>query len=119
QLFLYSIFLVYISDHNVAVDENGLWVIYGLQDSNNTIVTKMNASTLEIEYSWNISINHHKVGEMFIVCGVLYGIDSVTERETKIRLALDLYENKLLDSMLTFTNPFRATKTVGYNPRNK
>lgn len=59
----------------------------------------MDAYDLEIEYSWNISINHHKLGEMFIVCGVLYGIDSVTERTTKIRLALDLYQNRLLVSV--------------------
>lgn len=72
-----------------------------------------------MQYSWNISVNHHKVGEMFIVCGVLYAIDSVTERNTKIRLALDLYHGKLLDVSLTFTNPFRKTTTVGYNPKNK
>lgn len=43
---------------------------------------------LQIEYSWNISLSHHKFGEMFITCGVLYGIDSSTERETKIRLVV-------------------------------
>lgn len=62
----------------------------------------MDPNTLEIEYSWNISINHHKLGEMFIVCGVLYGIDSVTERDTKIRLALDLYQNRLLVCIFLF-----------------
>lgn len=62
----------------------------------------MDANDLEIEYSWNISINHHKLGEMFIVCGVLYGIDTVTERTTKIRLALDLYQNRLLVSLFNF-----------------
>jgi hypothetical protein len=56
---------------------------------------------------------------MFIVCGVLYAIDSVTERNTKIRLALDLYTTKLLDVSLSFTNPFRKTTTVSYNHRNK
>lgn len=55
---------------------------------------------------------------MFIVCGVLYAIDSVTERETKIRLALDLVEGKLLHVTLAFTNPFRKTTTVGYNHRD-
>jgi hypothetical protein len=56
---------------------------------------------------------------MFIVCGVLYAIDSVTERTTKIRLALDLYHSKLLDVNLSFSNPFRKTTSVGYNPKNK
>lgn len=61
-----------------------------------------------------------KVGEMFIVCGVLYAVESVTERNTKIRLALDLYRNTVLeDANLSFTNPFKRTTTVGYNHRSK
>lgn len=61
-----------------------------------------------------------KVGEMFIVCGVLYAVESVTERSTKIRLALDLYRNTVLeDANLSFTNPFKRTTTVGYNHRSK
>lgn len=57
---------------------------------------------------------------MFIVCGVLYAVDSVVERNTKIRLALDLYRNTLLEDVnLSFTNPFKRTTTVGYNHRSK
>lgn len=70
---------------DLAVDENGLWAIYGLEDSNNTAVLHVNPSTLEIEYAWNISIKHNRAGDMFIVCGVLYAVHSVTERNTTIR----------------------------------
>lgn len=104
------------------VDENGLWVITGLEDSNNTIVSKIgtgHGGIMQVQYSWNITLNHKKVGEMFIVCGVLYAIDSNTERNTKIRFALDLYTSKLLDSSLTFTNPFRKTTSVAYNAKAK
>ena len=54
---------------------------------------------------------------MFIVCGVLYAVDDVDERMTRIRFALDLYKNKLLDLELPFTNPFSFTTMMGYNPR--
>ena len=75
---------------------------------------------MQIEFMWNISINHHKVGDMFIVCGVLYGVDSVKEGKTKIRLALDLYSYKLLDfSPLEFTNPFHRTTMITYNHHHK
>ncbi|KFB48539.1 AGAP005849-PA-like protein [Anopheles sinensis] len=114
--YLYTTEINYM-DFNV--DDNGLWVIYGTPDSNNTMVAKLNENNLTVQYGWNISVNHHKVGEMFIVCGVLYAIDSVTERNTKIRLALDLYHSKLLDVNLVFTNPFRKTTTVGYNYKSK
>uniref|UniRef100_A0A1B0CMG6 Uncharacterized protein n=1 Tax=Lutzomyia longipalpis TaxID=7200 RepID=A0A1B0CMG6_LUTLO len=113
---------LYTTEYNsvdFSVDDNGLWLIYATQGSNNTLVAKLDAQNLDILYSWNISVNHRRVGEMFIVCGVLYAIDSVTERNTKIRLALDLYHGKLLDVNLAFTNPFRKTTTVGYNHRSK
>lgn len=57
---------------------------------------------------------------MFIVCGVLYAIDSVTERNTKIHLALDLYRGVVLDDVnLPFTNPFKNTTMALYNPETK
>lgn len=56
---------------------------------------------------------------MFIACGVLYAIDSATDKNTKIRFALDLYTLRLLDVSLSFANPFKKTTTVGYNHKNK
>ncbi|KDR08696.1 Olfactomedin-like protein 2B [Zootermopsis nevadensis] len=103
-----------------SVDENGLWVIYGIPSTNYTAVMKVNTDrNMEVQYMWNISINNHLFGEMFVACGVLYAVDSVTERNSKIRFALDLYKNQLLDVNLPFTNPFRWTTMVGYNHKNK
>ncbi|GLH12823.1 Lachesin [Gryllus bimaculatus] len=113
---------LYTTEYNYmdfSVDDNGLWVIYGLPSNNNTIVMKVDSYSLKIQYIWNISINHHKVGEMFVVCGVLYAVNSVTDRNTKILFALDLYKRILLDVNLNFTNPFRRTTMIGYNHRNK
>lgn len=56
---------------------------------------------------------------MFIVCGVLYAVDSVSDRSTKIRFALDLYKKVLLDVNLQFSNPFRKTTMLSYNHRTK
>merc|ERR1719219_362260 len=98
-------------------DENGLWAVFGLAVDNNTVVMKFDPQTLEIQYMWNISLSHHQVADMFIVCGVLYAVDHVEERDTRIRFALDLYKNKLQDVELPFTNPFKYTTSLGYNPR--
>ncbi|XP_052132980.1 myocilin-like [Frankliniella occidentalis] len=108
-----------VMDFNV--DDNGLWVIYNLKDSNNTVVMKVEPFEAELhaQYAWNISINNHLVGEMFIVCGVLYVVDSV-EENTNIRFALDLYNNRVLkDVDLPFTNPFFNTTMLGYSHRHK
>lgn len=59
--------LLYSTGYNLVdfnVDDNGLWVIYTLVNSNRTIVSKINPTTLEAVYSLNISINHHKVTEI-------------------------------------------------------
>ncbi|XP_014482592.1 PREDICTED: uncharacterized protein LOC106748509 isoform X2 [Dinoponera quadriceps] len=80
--------LLYTPYHNFNyvdfnVDENGLWVIYGLP-SNNTVVVKMDPARMAIQYAWNISIDHHRFGEMFIAGGVLYAVHSVIEETMKI-----------------------------------
>jgi Olfactomedin-like domain len=56
---------------------------------------------------------------MFIICGVLYAVDSATIPKTKIRFALDLYTQKLLEKELDFTNPFNGTTSIGYNHNNR
>lgn len=55
---------LYTTEYNIVdfnVDDNGLWVIYSTANSNHTIVSMLNPTTLEAIYSLNISINHHKV----------------------------------------------------------
>ncbi|XP_043280987.1 uncharacterized protein [Venturia canescens] len=115
--YLYSI------DHNYSyvdfdVDENGLWVIYGLA-SNYTVVMKIDAVSMKAQQAWNISIDNHKFGEMFIACGVLYAVHNVTDTEMKIRLALDLYKSTSLDVNLSFANPYRKTTMVRYSHKTK
>ncbi|XP_035720622.1 gliomedin-like isoform X1 [Vespa mandarinia] len=114
---------LYTPNHNFNyvdfnVDENGLWVIYGLP-SNNTVVMKVGATDLSLQYAWNISIDHHKFGEMFIAGGVLYAVHSVTDETMKIRLALDLYKNSTVDVHLSFSNPYHKTTAVSYNHKTK
>ncbi|CAG9762337.1 unnamed protein product [Ceutorhynchus assimilis] len=102
-----------------SVDENGLWLIFAVSESNNTAIMKVDIDPMTPNYIWNISIDHHKVGEMFIACGVLYAVDSISDRTSKIRFALDLYKNVLLDVNLQFSNPFRKTTMLSYNHKTK
>lgn len=69
-----------------------------------------------MQYNFNITLDHRQFGEMFIVCGNLYAIDSGTDKNTQIRYVVDLYKGKLLNANLPFSNPFSYTTTVGYNP---
>ncbi|KAK9877449.1 hypothetical protein WA026_018559 [Henosepilachna vigintioctopunctata] len=102
-----------------SVDDNGLWVIFPVPETNNTAIMKVDEQTMEPQNIWNVSVQHKRVGDMFVVCGVLYAVDSVTERSTSIRFALDLYRGILLDVNLAFTNPFKRTTMIEYNHRLK
>ncbi|XP_034835298.1 uncharacterized protein [Maniola hyperantus] len=117
---------LYSAQHNqvdFSADDNGLWAIYSIAESNNTAVAKLsfdpNRDDFNIDYIWNISLNHKQMGEMFIVCGVLYALDSATERESKVTVAIDLYLSKPVEVSLQFTNPFRKTTQLGYDHMHK
>lgn len=104
---------------DVMADENGLWVVFAQNVTNNTIVLKFDPTTLGTENVWNITLDHTMIGEMFIACGILYGIESGTETFTKIRFAFDLYQNSPVDISVNFTNPFKHNNLIAYNPRHE
>jgi hypothetical protein len=53
--------------------------------SNGTIVMKVDPDTMTAQYAWDITIDHHKYGEMFIARGVLYAVHSVIDATMNIR----------------------------------
>ncbi|XP_064460077.1 uncharacterized protein LOC135370296 [Ornithodoros turicata] len=111
--------MLYRTGHNamdILSDENGLWVVYGSKTSNNTIVVKFNEGSMRVERIWNLTLHHRKIGELFIICGVLYAVDSVTDASTRISFAFDLYSDTAFDIALSFSNPFRNTSMISYNP---
>ncbi|GFT64408.1 olfactomedin-like protein 2B [Nephila pilipes] len=114
--YLYSTELGYM---DVMADENGLWLVYSAKYTNNTMVRKLHPYTLHTEYIWNVTLPHRNVGEMFIACGVLYAVDSVTAPSTRIRFAFDLYQNKVLEANIQFSNPFRNNSMIAYNPKHR
>ena len=62
----------------------GLWAIYGTP-SNNTAVMKVDPETMTAQYAWDITVNHHNYGEMFVARGVLYAVHSISESTMNIR----------------------------------
>lgn len=113
---------LYETQHNymdICVDENGLWVIYSSNHTNNTLIVKLAPDSLRIENVWNLTLDNTMMGEMFIACGVLYGLESTSDIFTKIRFAFDLYLNTPIDVSVNFTNPFKNNNLISYNPRSE
>lgn len=67
------------------------------------------------------NLDNRKYGSMFIVCGVLYGLDSVHSSSSKISFAFDLFDERYLTNFasISFTNPFQANNFLTYNSRFK
>ena len=115
---------VYKTEYNyfdLAVDENGLWVIYGDDNSqNNLLVSKINPADLSIEKTWNLTADHQNYGNGFISCGILYLVKDTHTKNTVIDYAYDLYEKKNVDmNRLKFTNPFQMNNMLSYYPTEK
>uniref|UniRef100_H0XV94 Olfactomedin-like domain-containing protein n=1 Tax=Otolemur garnettii TaxID=30611 RepID=H0XV94_OTOGA len=94
-------------DLDFAGDEKGLWVLYATEESKgNLVVSRLNASTLEVEKSWHTSQYKPALSGAFMACGVLYTLRSLSTRQEEIFYAFDTTTGQerhlsiLLDKML-------------------
>ncbi|XP_042543070.1 olfactomedin-4-like [Dipodomys spectabilis] len=92
---------------NFAGDEEGLWVIYATEHSKgNLVISRLNASTLEVEKTWHTSQYKPGLSGAFMACGVLYALRSLSTRQEEIFYAFDTTTGQertlsiLLDKML-------------------
>jgi len=114
---------LYSTEHSyfdLAVDENGLWLIYKVDDetaAESVRVTKLNAWNLQPERVWDIAVRSQDYGNGFVACGILYLVRDVHSKNTVIDFAYDLYSGERLQSVrLKFTNPFKMNNMLAYNP---
>jgi len=110
---------LYSTEYNyfdLAVDENGLWLIYAAQEERQfLLVSKLDADDLTIQKTWNVTVRHRQFGNGFVACGLLYLIRDVVSPSTTIDYAYDLYTKQRRDVGLTFNNPYRMNNMITYN----
>ncbi|KAJ7396427.1 latrophilin-3-like protein [Pitangus sulphuratus] len=113
------------SDIDLAVDENGLWVIYATEQNNGKIViSQLNPYTLRIEGTWDTAYDKRSASNAFMICGILYVVKSVYEDDdneatgNKIDYIYNTDQSK--DSMVDvpFPNSYQYIAAVDYNPRD-
>ncbi|XP_054977948.1 olfactomedin-like protein 2B [Sorex araneus] len=118
------------SDVHFAVDENGLWLIYPALDEDDAggglgqevmVLSKLDAADLSTrrDTTWRTGLRRHRYGNCFVICGVLYAVDSAGRRHANLSYAFDTHTNTQTAPRLPFENRYSYTTQVGYNPKDR
>uniref|UniRef100_A0A2K6MY39 Adhesion G protein-coupled receptor L1 n=1 Tax=Rhinopithecus bieti TaxID=61621 RepID=A0A2K6MY39_RHIBE len=113
------------TDIDLAVDENGLWVIYATEGNNGRlVVSQLNPYTLRFEGTWETGYDKRSASNAFMVCGVLYVLRSVYVDDdseaagNRVDYAFNTNANREEPVSLAFPNPYQFISSVDYNPRD-
>ncbi|XP_028831692.1 adhesion G protein-coupled receptor L2b.1 isoform X3 [Denticeps clupeoides] len=113
------------TDIDLAVDEQGLWVIYATEQNNGRIVlSQLNPYTLRFEATWDTAYDKRSASNAFMVCGVLHVVRSTYEENESeaSKSQIDyIYNTKLSQGEyadVLFPNQQQYIAAVDYNPRD-
>ncbi|XP_027563162.1 adhesion G protein-coupled receptor L1-like, partial [Neopelma chrysocephalum] len=113
------------TDIDLAVDEEGLWVIYATEgNGGRLVVSQLNPYTLRLEGTWETGYAKRAASDAFMACGVLYVVRSVyLDDDTEhlgnaLAYAFDTRRGRGAALALPFPNPYQFVASVGYNPRD-
>ncbi|KAG7321673.1 hypothetical protein KOW79_014531 [Hemibagrus wyckioides] len=112
------------SDVDFAVDESGLWLVYPALDEEGfhqevIILSKLNPFDLQKENTWRTGLRRNSYGNSFVICGVLYAVDSYERKNATISYAFDTHTHTQMVPRLPFLNNYTYTTQIDYNPKDR
>ncbi|KAL9969363.1 hypothetical protein ACROYT_G021571 [Oculina patagonica] len=109
------------SGMDLAVDEQGLWVLFASEGNYGRLVaSKIDVYKNVVTRTWNLNTETMSaMGNAFVACGVIYCINNPYSRLTTINFAYDTKTGKQWNPNIQFTNQYTYNSMVDYNPREK
>uniref|UniRef100_A0A8D1T471 Olfactomedin-like domain-containing protein n=1 Tax=Sus scrofa TaxID=9823 RepID=A0A8D1T471_PIG len=104
-------------DIDLAVDENGLWVIYATEASTgNIVISKLNDTTLAVLNTWHTKQYKPSVSNAFMVCGVLYATRTLSTRAEEIFYYFDTNTGQEGRLAIVMQKVQETLQSINYHP---
>uniref|UniRef100_G3PPR8 Olfactomedin-like 2Bb n=1 Tax=Gasterosteus aculeatus aculeatus TaxID=481459 RepID=G3PPR8_GASAC len=107
-----------------AVDESGLWLLYPAVDTEGfhqevTLLLHLRHRDLQPIQSFRTGLRRGRYGNSFLICGVLYAVNSMEHNYANVTYAFDTHTLTHSVPGLAFTNTHAHTSQLAYCPLDK
>ncbi|XP_037314369.2 olfactomedin-like protein 2B isoform X2 [Pungitius pungitius] len=108
----------------LAVDESGLWLLYPAVDTEGfhqevTLLLHLRHRDLQPIQSFRTGLRRGRYGNSFLICGVLYAVNSMEHNYANVTYAFDTHTLTHTVPGLAFTNMHAHTSQLAYCPLDK
>ncbi|XP_053739822.1 olfactomedin-like protein 2A isoform X1 [Synchiropus splendidus] len=112
------------TDVEFAVDESGIWLVYPALDTEGfhqevILLNHVRPRDLQTIRSFRTGLRRGYYANIFLVCGVLYGVDAMNRHHANVTYAFDTHTLTHTVPNLAFVNTHSHTTQLTYCPLDK